>query len=92
MKKQSYFKKLAKAEVWFSAVIATLSILAGIPAFAQNSVPEKVDVDINTGGGDGVASGGGGWYAQPWVWVLGVAVFIIIIIAITRSGNAKRDV
>ncbi len=83
------FKKLAKAEVWFSAFIATLSILAGVPVFAQNSVPEKVDVDITAGTADG---GGGGWYAQPWVWVLGVAVFIIIIIAITRSGNTRRDV
>jgi hypothetical protein len=89
MKNLSSFKKLAKAEVWFSAFIATLSILAGIPALAQNSVPEKVDVDITAGTADG---GGGGWYAQPWVWVVGVAVFIIIIIAITRSNNTRRDV
>jgi hypothetical protein len=82
-------KRLAKAEIWFSAFIATLSILAGMPAFAQTSVPEKVDVNITAGTADG---GGGGWYAQPWVWVLGVAVFIIIIIAITRSGSTRRDV
>ena len=86
MKKLSPFKKLAKAEIWFAAFIATLSILTGLPAIAQTTVPEKVDVDINTGGG------GGGWYAQPWVWVVGVAVFIIIIIAITRSNNTRRDV
>lgn len=90
MKSLSPFKKLAKAHVWFAAFVATLSILAGVPALAQNTVPEKVDVDINAGG-DG-AGGGGGWYAQPWVWVVGVAVFIIIIIAITRSGNTRRDV
>ena len=89
MKSLSPIKRLAKAEVWFSAFIATLSILAGFPAFSQNTVPEKVDVNINAGGDSG---GGGGWYAQPWVWVVGVAVFIIIIIAITRSGNARRDV
>ena len=88
MKNLSSFKKLAKAEIWFSAFIATLSILVGFPTLAQTTVPEKVDVDINTGG-DG---GGGGWYAQPWVWVVGVAVFIIIIIAITRSSGTRRDV
>ncbi|HEY0054472.1 MAG TPA: hypothetical protein VGB63_03865 [Pedobacter sp.] len=90
MKNSITLKKLASAEVWFSAFIATLSILAGVPAFAQNTVPEKVDVDITAGTAD--SGGGGGWYAQPWVWVLGVAVFIIIIIAITRSGNTRRDV
>ena len=90
MKNSFSFKKLAKAEIWFSAFIATLAILAGLPALAQNSVPEKIDVDITAGTADGAA--GGGWYAQPWVWVLGVAVFIIIIIAITRSGNTRRDV
>ncbi len=84
-------KKLLKAEIWFSAFIATLCIIAGLPALAQNSVPEKVDVDITAGTADG-GGGGGGWYAQPWVWVLGVAVFIIIIIAITRSGSARKDV
>jgi hypothetical protein len=84
------FKKLAKAEIWFSAFIATLSILAGLPALAQTTVPEKVDVNINAGGDGGGSAGG--WYAQPWVWVVGVAVFIIIIIAITRSGNTRRDV
>lgn len=89
MKSLNPFKKFAKAEIWFSAFILTLSIMAGVPALAQTTVPEKVDVDINTGGDGG---GGGGWYAQPWVWVVGVAVFIIIIIAITRSGNARRDV
>lgn len=88
MKNLNFFKKLARAEIWFSAFLATLSILAGFPALAQTTVPEKVDVDINTGEG----AGGGGWYAQPWVWVVGVAVFIIIIIAITRSGSTKRDV
>ncbi|HEX8378891.1 MAG TPA: hypothetical protein VF602_13820 [Pedobacter sp.] len=89
MKNSISLKKLVKVEIWFSAFIATLSILAGLPALAQNSVPEKIDVDITAGTADG---GGGGWYAQPWVWVLGVAVFIIIIIAITRSGNTRRDV
>lgn len=90
MKNVSLFKKLTKAEIWFSAFIATLSIMAGLPALAQTTVPENVDVNINSGGDGG--SGGGGWYAQPWVWVVGVALFIIIIIAITRSGNTRRDV
>ncbi len=88
MKNLNFLNKLAKTEIWFSAFLATLSILAGLPALAQTTVPEKVDVDINADTGDG----GGGWYAQPWVWVVGVAVFIIIIIAITRSGSTKRDV
>ena len=82
-------RRLTRTEIWFSAFIATLGIFAGIPALAQTTVPEKVEVDINAGG-DGAA--GGGWYAQPWVWVVGVAVFIIIIIAITRSGSTRRDV
>lgn len=89
MKSSNPFKKLAKAHVWIAAFVATLGILAGLPALAQNTVPEKVDVDISAGGDGG---GGAGWYAQPWVWVVGVAVFIIIIIAITRSGNTRRDV
>lgn len=89
MKNLNSLKRLARTEVWFSALIATLGILAGVPALAQNTVPEKVDVDITAGTADG---GGGGWYAQPWVWIVGVAVFIIIIIAITRSGSTRRDV
>ena len=87
MKNGITLKKLAKAEIWFSAFVATLCILAGSAVSAQTTVPENVDVNISTDSGSG---GGGGWYAQPWVWVVGVAVFIIIIIAITRSGSGNR--
>jgi len=88
MKNSISIKKLAGAEVWYSTIIATLCIMAGMPVFAQNTVPEKVDVDINTGSD---AAANAGWYAQPWAWVVGVAVFIIIIIAITRNGSARRE-
>lgn len=88
MKNSISIKKLSRPETWYSAIIATVCIMLGVPAFAQNTVPEKVDVDISTGGD---AAGGGGWYAQPWVWVVGVAVFIIIIIAITRNGSTRRE-
>lgn len=87
MQNSNSLKRLLKLETWHIAFIAFVTILSGTSAFAQTTVPEKVDVNINTGSG-----GGGGWYAQPWVWVVGVAVFIIIIIAITRSGGSKREV
>ena len=86
MKSLSPFKNLVKANIWFAAFVATLSILAGVPALAQTTVPEKVDVDINAGG-DG--AGGGGWYAQPWVWVVGAAVLIIIIVLLTRGSGGR---
>ena len=88
MRNLNSLKKLGKTETWYFAFIAFLSVLNGTSAFAQNSVPDKVDVDINAGSD----AGGGGWYAQPWVWVVGVAVFIIIIVAITRSGNSRREI
>lgn len=81
-------KTLCKPETWQVAFFTFLSIILGNAAFAQTTVPEKVEVDINAGG-DG---GGAGWYAQPWVWAIGVAIFIIIIIAITRGGSSRREV
>jgi len=75
-------KRFAKAELWISALLITLNVLFGNTAFAQTTVPDRVDVNINTNSGTG-------WYAQPWVWIVGVALFIIIIIAITRSGSRE---
>ncbi len=68
----------------FAVCVAVLSFLTSVKTFAQNTVPENVNVDISAD------TGSAGWYAQPWVWVVGVAVFIVIIVAITR-GNSRRD-
>jgi hypothetical protein len=77
------FKRLGRAELWMTALLITINIIfaGGNTAYAQTTVPDRVDVNINTNGD--------GWYAQPWVWIVGVALFIIVVIAITRSGSRE---
>ncbi|WP_207422910.1 hypothetical protein [Desertivirga brevis] len=76
-------KRLSKAGLWMKALLITINILfgGGETAYAQTTVPDRVDVNINTNAD--------GWYAQPWVWIVGVALFIIVVIAITRSGSRE---
>ncbi|WP_207532592.1 hypothetical protein [Desertivirga arenae] len=76
-------KRLGKAEIWMAAVLITINIIfgGGETAYAQTSVPDRVEVNINTNDG--------GWYAQPWVWIVGIALFIIVVIAITRAGSRE---
>jgi putative copper export protein len=60
-----------------------LMMFISILTFAQDAMPEKVDVNINT-------DGGATWYGQPWVWAIGVAVFILILVVLTRTNNSKE--
>jgi putative copper export protein len=60
-----------------------LMMFISILTFAQDAMPEKVDVNINT-------DGGATWYGQPWVWAIGVAVFILILVVLTRTNKSKE--
>jgi putative copper export protein len=65
------------------ATALLLMMFISILTFAQDAMPEKVDVNINT-------DGGATWYGQPWVWAIGVAVFILILVVLTRTNNSKE--
>jgi putative copper export protein len=60
-----------------------LMMFISILTFAQDAMPEKVDVSIN-------ADGGSTWYGQPWVWAIGIAVFILILVVLTRTNKSKE--
>lgn len=79
-------KSLLKSTMIERFGIAILTFFFSVSAFAQDTVPQKVEVNTTTTRTTTTEE----WFTNPIYWVIG-ALLLIILIAVVARGNRRAD-